>query len=156
MIKKISKVFLALLFSFISIFQVETLIAQTNSSSFEPDTRLYEAFGKEYVDFLKQNNPQLIGYFNFFLDNSFVLVQHPSEKIPGIISSCPMLELNNPALAIDHPDMVKGTKSINIFKYKYKIEQDKIVQYRLDDSGIIIIFYSGNTITEMYNKSRKI
>jgi len=152
MIKKLSGLIFALLLGFSSTFTT----AQNSTLSRNPDPRLYEAFGKGRIDFLQQNNPDLIEYYNFYLDNACVLEQHPSEKIPGIISSCPIMELISPEMTMDKPDMAKGTKSINILKYQYKIEQDKTTQYRLDDSGIVIVFYPAKITTEKYNKAKNL
>jgi hypothetical protein len=153
--RNVSKVLAIMLLLFIG-FNTQPAKAQEKTLSNNPDPRLYEAFGKERVDFLIKNNPDLIGYYNFFLDNAFVMVQHQSEKIPGIISNCPILEVISPDFIIEKPDMTKGTKSINILKYKYQIEQDKTTQYRLDNSGIIIVFYPATIITEKYNKARNL
>jgi hypothetical protein len=130
--------------------------SQSSKDMYSPDARLYEAFGKDRIEFLKQNNPDLIMYYNFYLDNAFVLVQHPTDKIQGIVKNCPMLEVNNPSFAMDKPDMTKGTKSINILKYKYQIDPNKATTYRLDNSGIVIVFYPAKTITEKYNKARNL
>ncbi len=113
-----------------------------------PDNRLYEAFGKEQVEFLLQNNPDMVTYYNFFLDNAFVLIQHPKEKTAGL----PKMTLNNQKLVSEKPDISKGTKSINILKYSYTILPDESASYRLDDSGIAIVFFSAKEITEKYNK----
>lgn len=152
MIKKLSGLIFALLLGVSSTFTN----AQNSTLSRDPDPRLYEAFGKDRINFLQQNNPDVIEYYNFYLDNAFVIEQHPSDKIPGIISSCPLLQLIDPGKTMDKPDIVKGTKSINILKYNYKIEQDRTTQYRLDDSGIVIVFYPANVITEKYNKARNL
>lgn len=142
--------FIALIF----VFQLRSAEAQEKTLSDNPDSRLIEAFGNERVDFLKRNNPDLIRYFNFFLDNAFQLVQHPAEKIEGIIKSCPMLELNDPSMKMDKPDMSKGTKSINILKYNFQLVNDKVAQYRLDNSGIIIVFLPANEITKKFNEAQ--
>ena len=46
--------------------------AQQTSGSREikPDAHLYECFPKDYVDGLK-DNPRLLLYYNFYLDNAF-------------------------------------------------------------------------------------
>ncbi|MEI6124647.1 MAG: hypothetical protein WCQ95_13600 [Bacteroidota bacterium] len=153
--RTVSKLF-AIAVTFLLMFQFGVSKAQDLTLTNTPDARLYEAFGNDRVAFLKQNNPDLIGYYNFFLDNAFTITQHPVEKIAGIITSCPLLKLKNGSLTIDKPDMVKGTKSINILKYLYKIEQNKTTQYRLDDSGIVIVFYPAKYFTEKYNKARNL
>lgn len=147
--KKILLLFLSLLGG--CFFQ--TALGQSSVSNV-PDPRLYEAFGSERVEFLQQSNPDLIRYYNFYLDNAFTLVQHPAEKVAGIRTSCPLLTLNSQTQKADVPDMRKGTKSINILKYKYQLSQDRPTQYRLDDSGIVIVFLPAREITEKYNAIR--
>lgn len=136
-------------------FFIQSAGAQSSLSD-TPDARLYEAFGTERVNFLQQNNPDLIRYYNFYLDNAFVLVQHPAEKVSGNVNACPLLVLNNPALKADVPDMKKGTKSINILKYGHQIANDRSTTYRLDDSGIVIVFLSAQELTAKYNASRNL
>ena len=145
-------IFIALIF----VFQIQSAKAQDYTLSSKPDPRLTEAFGKDQVQFLEQNNPDLIQYYNFYLDNAFTLVQHQPEKIAGIISSCTLLTLINSELNLDKPDMSKGTKSINILKYKYLLSYDKPSSYRIDDSGIVIVFFPAKVITENYNKAKNL
>ncbi len=137
-------------------FQCQLLKAQETTLSSVPDARLYEAFGKERVDFLVQKNPDMIKYYNFFLDNSFVLVKHHPEKVAEIIRTVPMMELTNPSLVKDVPNKAVGTKSVNILKYKYQLNMNNTTQYRLDDSGTVIIFFPARVITEKYNKARNL
>jgi hypothetical protein len=118
----------------------------------KPDKRLYEAFGKENVEFLLLNNPDIIKYYNYYLDNAFVLVQHNIEKTSSIIQKYPRLILKDPSFSYDIPDISKGTKSINILKYIYELKHDESSTYWIDKSGIAIVFYSTKTIAENYNK----
>jgi hypothetical protein len=117
-----------------------------------PDKRLYEAFGKENVEFLLINNPAIIDYYNYYLDNAFVLVQHNPEKISSIVQKYPQLLLKDPSFSYDIPDISKGTKSINILKYVYDLKKDESSTYWIDKSGIAIVFHSSKTIMENYNK----
>lgn len=134
------------------VFAINAIAQSTSKSTATPDPRLYEAFGKETVDFLSTNNPDMISYYNFFLDNAFTLVKHDAGKIPSLIKQYPKLELIDPKLTSDKPEMEKGTKSINILKYAYSVSSDESSTYRLDESGIVIVFYSTKEITEKYNK----
>jgi hypothetical protein len=120
----------------------------------KPDKRLYEAFGKENVEFLLQNNPDLIEYYNYYLDNAFVLVQHNVEKTSSIVQKYPRLILKDPLFSYDIPDISKGTKSINILKYIYNLKQNESSTYWIDKSGIAIVFYSVKTIMGNYNKMK--
>jgi hypothetical protein len=153
--KHVSNVFKVFIFLML-VFQYQISNAQSTVLSTTPDARLYEAFGQERVDFLVQKNPDMIKYYNFFLDNAFVLVQHPAEKVAGIVSSCPLLEVSKPSLSLDQPNINKGTKSINILKYKFQMEQNTSKQYRLDNSGIVIVFSSATSFMEKYNKARNL
>lgn len=150
MLPKLVKIILLLVLGF----QFQGLKAQEMIVSNVPDPRLNEALGDEQIQFLTQNNPDLIGYYNYFLDNAFVLIQHPAEKVPGIIANVPLLELKNASLSMDKPDVAKGAKGINIFKYDFHLDQNNSTQYRLDNSGIIIVFYPAKVITANYNKAR--
>jgi hypothetical protein len=143
-----SKIFLF----FFLVFAINVYSQNSSKSTVTPDPRLYEALGKSNVEFLLQNNPDMIGYYNYYLDNAFVLVQHSPEKFSSIIKNCPKLELNDASLTYDKPDISKGTKSINILKYVYKLQPDQNSTYWIDKSGITIVFYSEKTITENYNK----
>ncbi|MFA4851752.1 MAG: hypothetical protein WC599_04465 [Bacteroidales bacterium] len=141
-----------LLIFFFLVFAINLYSQNSSKSTVTPDPRLYEALGKDNVEFLLQNNPDIIEYYNFYLDNAFALVQHATEKIPSIVQNYPKLELKNASLTYDKPDISKGAKSINILKYIYKLQPDESSTYWIDKSGIAVVFYSSKTITENYNK----
>jgi hypothetical protein len=58
------------------------LVAQHLSSqnNVPVDKRVTEAFGKEYTVMLQKNNPDLLNYYQFYLNNAWQVVNLPPDK----------------------------------------------------------------------------
>lgn len=108
-----------------------------------PDVRISEAFGKKYVDFLLQNNPDLINYYNFYLTKSYLLVEMPNKPTKNQIKE---LKLKPEFAAI---------KSTNFNVLLYDIERyfDRKSYYNY--KGKLLVMLSEKEFMELYNENRK-
>ncbi len=124
------------------------LNAQNQKDIFIPDSRLYECFDKTYIKQLKDKNPALIVYYNYYLDNSFFISELPSEKINS--NKIPKLKLL---------EKFKNSKTkiakLNILKYDVKRYYDRNSYYRMGTSNKVVVFYSEKEFMIKYNKHRK-
>jgi len=111
-----------------------------------PDSRVIDYLGKEKVDFIQKNNPELIRYYNFFLDNVYYLEKLPADKFT-----------NNNMKTIELP-LKKGevdTKKLNVLKLEVQRKFDTPTYYKLKGRNEIIVFLSEQDFMKKYNKYRK-
>lgn len=125
--------------------------AQVSKSQVVADPRVIEVFGQETVNFYLENKPNVILYYNFFLENAYSIQEIPQEKI-GDLPSIPELKLKEQFQAdfVDYSD--KGIENLNIMKYELKIDPNVGPIYRLGNTNKLIIFLSGKEIQNLYNK----
>lgn len=126
-------------------------IAQTQKTPIVPDPRVIEVFGQETVTFYLENNPSIIQYYNFFLENSYSIQDMPQEKM-GELQNIPELKLkeNFQTDVIDYTE--KGLENLNIMKFDFQIDPNVGPIFRLGNTNRLIIFLSGKEIQNLYNK----
>lgn len=121
--------------------------AQTQSSIISPDIRLFDCFEKAYIELLKSNNPDLIVYYNFYLDNSYFIAELPAEK-----SNSAKIE------KLKFQDKFKNSKTniseLNILKYDVKRFYDEYSFYSIGTTNKVVVFYSEKEFMIKYNEYR--
>lgn len=107
-----------------------------------PDKRIVEAFGQKHVDFLLKNNPNLILYYNFYLENAWKFIELPADKMKGL----PKLELQS---------QYKNTKSskFNLLLYQVKRYYDRENYYVYN--GKVLLLLSEENFMKLYNEYKK-
>ena len=111
-----------------------------------PDARLIDYLGKEKVEILQKNNPDLIRYYNYFLDNSYMVSTVPQDKIAD--NSFPELILPLQGTKVD-------TKKLNVLKLNIQRKYDQRLYFKVKDSHDIFVFLSEKEFMEKYNAYRK-
>lgn len=131
--------FITKLFFFLSLF----FLTSFTENTIVPDSRIAEAFGQKHVDFLLKNNPDLISYYNFYLDKSYRLVEMPAKP-----SKQQILEVK---LKSEYQN-VKSSK-FNILLYDVKRDFDKNTYYNYH--GKLLVMLSEREFMELYNAHKK-
>ncbi len=134
--KKLSYLNVIVAFLFISFYTI----------SIEPDSRLIDYLGKEKVNFIQKNNPELIRYYNFFLDNVYYLEKLPAEKFTN--SNIKTIEL----------PLINGevdTQKLNVLKLEIQRKFDSPTYFKLKGRNEVIVFLSEKDFMKKYNKYRK-
>lgn len=134
--------FFILIFSVLSF----SLNAQTSNilETISPDARIYEAFDNEFVNELKSDNPTLILYYNYYLDNAYYISELPADK-NEFLSSLTSLDLD---------ENIKLSE-INILKLKLDLNFEQQTYYRIGKSDRVLIFYSGVELNNKFNDYRE-
>jgi len=133
---------------YLSLLTIFFLVSFISSQNPQPDKRLLDYFGQEKLDILMKNSPDIIYYYNFYLDNSWIIEELPQEKlnsksILGVISLA-----TNSSGNID-------LQNINILKLNIKREYYSKTYYRIANTNKVIIFLSEEEFMKNYNKHRK-
>jgi len=140
-----------LFFSLIILLQ--GVFAQQKQETVYADPRIVEVFGQETVDFYLRENPRVIQYYNFFLDNAYTIAEVPQEKMQYINEVPEMKPKEKYQMEyFDYTD--KGLEDLNIMKFDVKIDPNIGPIYRLGNTNKLIYFLSGKEIQEKYNQYR--
>jgi hypothetical protein len=139
-ILKIMKQFLLLLL-FVAICY-STLVAQT------VDPRLYSVFSEEYLEDITVNNPNELKYLNWYLDNSYRIIEVGAEKCS---SMQPLLSYDPITKTIGEEVSSFDEENFNVYMYNVEIQYAKNTYYRIGNTGFAIEFESLKKLTEKYN-----
>ncbi len=100
--------------------------------SINADTRLTAVYSQEFLDNLLAENPDQLRYLNWYLDNSYRIIQ------PGI-EKCSFMQ---PLVSLDPLTKTVGTEvssideeSFNVFMYSVELQYDKKAYYRIGNTG---------------------
>jgi len=122
------------------------LFFMTSSTTIEPDTRLIDYLGADKVAIMQKNNPSLIHYYNFFLDNSYSIETVPADKLQGN---------NFEELSLPLSGGEVDTKVLNVLKLNIQRKYDENIYYKIKGSDQIFIMLSEEVFIKKYNKYRK-
>ncbi len=134
--------FFILIFSVLSFnLNAQTL---TTLETITPDARIYDAFDDKFVDELTVDNPALILYYNYYLDNAFYISELPVDKNEFLAN----------LTSLDLDENVKISE-INILKLKLDLNFEQQTYYRIGKSDRVMIFYSGIELNDKFNDYRE-
>lgn len=135
-----------------SMFLMGVISAQSKSNV--PDPKLVDAWGQETVDYYMNNAPDLISYYNFFLNYSYRIIELPDEKMSEM-DKITEFKLKDKFIhePVDYSE--NGLQNLNIMKYDFQIDQLGGAIFRLGNTKKLIVFYSGKEIQTMYNETIK-
>lgn len=120
------------------------LYAQKTVSTSKVDTRLYDVFGKSYIDNLAKTDANQLTYLNFFLENSYYVTSLVSEK-PIVGTDIHKVSIKNNS-NVFFSEKTFNKKTFNPLKYNFVIDQNNFITYIWNEAGIAIIFHPQNHI----------
>ncbi len=112
----------------------------------EPDSRILAYLGQQKTEQLQKANPDLIRYYNFFLDNSYTIAEVPQQKLD---------ENNLPELILPIKNGHVDTKKLNVLTLNIKRHYDQAVYYKVKNTKEIFIMLSEKDFIKKYNEYRK-
>lgn len=105
----------------------------------EMDDRLAEVYDKEYLTNLQSQNPFLLQRWSFYLDNSYYIVNFPSEKGNPDYPIIEVADLDNMNILL----LEKSQKMTRDF--------DKPSKYKIKGTNKILVYYSGKEFNQKLN-----
>jgi hypothetical protein len=122
-----------------------SLFSQSTATA---DSRLSVLYSAEYLNELSASNPQELQYLNWYLDNSYTIVEMGTEKC----ATLPYLKLFDPATkTIGENAENIDVENFNILLYSFERQYDKKSYYRIGDTGYAIILESYKNLAENFN-----
>jgi len=124
----------------------------------KPDPRLYDCFTKEYVNQLIKQ-PRLLAYYNFYLDHSYVIREaDPGKPVETIdITTVKTVDngLGNGDVPFSENIIQFNPARFNPLKYDFKTHPELTTNYKLGNTGKMLVFYPSKVFTSMYNEYLK-
>lgn len=125
-------------------------MAQTSAAdAVVPDSRLSEFFPDKHIQKLLTHQPEIISYWNYFLDNSYVIQSLPNEKANSYRNFADLAKINPETN--EQFDVSLNESEINVLLFNLRIQKDKRTTFRLGDTGKTITFYSKDEFLASYN-----
>lgn len=133
------KALICCIFVFI-IFSVLPASAQNSENPYMPDQRLYQVMDKAYLDQLFIDKPELILYYNYYLDHSFYVAKLDNEKpVTGTdIHSVSLITKGNTDKKFS--ETVFNPSVFNVFKYDFGRDLDRFTTYVWQEAGVALVF----------------
>lgn len=113
------------------------------------DERIVDIYGNEKANEMLTQQPELIGYLNFYVENGFKILSNvPTKKLQSVK---PIEQL--------HPDLASSTigelqTDFNILKYSSPREEEHAAIYRISNTDAVLILTPKNEVMALY-KSQK-
>ncbi len=118
-------------------------IAHSQSNiAISADARLFDVFDSELVLSIERENPNLLLYYNMFLEDSYEIIELPYKHESIDLYS-----------SLDIPEDIDPSE-INVLQYRLDLKEDEFVLYRLGKTNYLLKFYSMNDFNEKYNQAR--
>ncbi|PLX08624.1 MAG: hypothetical protein C0596_07155 [Marinilabiliales bacterium] len=112
------------------------------------DSRLDVAFSEDYLNDLLENSPHQLKYMNWYLDNSYSIVDAGLDKCEQM----PYLKHLDPVNKIIGSNVESVDEgNFNIYMYQIEREFDKNVYYRIGDTGKALVIYSHKKLANNFN-----
>jgi len=114
-----------------------------------PDNRLYSKFQTEDINNMVNLMPQEITYWNWFLNNGFVV----KRTTPEAAHKYPPLRFFDKDTKLAAEEEVSYLEeNFNIMAYDFEILPDKTNTYRIGETGYVVNIYPNSKLIEKYNK----
>jgi hypothetical protein len=131
--------------------------AVSQNAKVKADSRLYQCYDSSYVHQMMTNNPPLVAYYNFYLDNSYYVVKLKQPKsVTGI--DIHTVKIND--------DLAKGktqyfcekifdASTFNVLKYSFGTNDFNFTTYIWKEAGIALVFLPRDKIAAAYKEYLK-
>lgn len=130
------------------------IIKSTINDSLSFDSRLLQIYDISYLEKIRNNNPALLMFLNYKLDNSYIIIDIPKEKEfnPNGFLSNVKNKTKHKDLKLDPLRDFEKNK-LNIFFYDFEIEKFSRSIFIIDGTQKAMLFYSKDELIKKFKKS---
>lgn len=116
------------------------------------DSRLYARYSEEELQNMLSHNPAGVEYKNWFLDNAYVVKQISDPES----SPFPKLKYWDKETKMAGAEVTEyDSETFNVMEYSYDVLPKKSNAYLIGDTGYLLVFYSGEDLTTLFNEYRR-
>lgn len=136
------KYILSLIFlSFLVSFKTETEVEIKNKE------KLIEFLGEKDYEYLKFKNSHLLKYYDYFIDNSYYIIEIPAEKKSDVSYDKVDLPLVNGKV---------DTEKLNVLLLDIERDYENQKRYLINGSSQVLVFYSEKEFIEKFNNANSV
>lgn len=142
----------------ITIFLLTILVFSTTYAQQNlPDKRLKECFSSYEISELTSSNPELIEYYNFYMNNSYYVVdlKKAEKEVTGIDIHTVSSRLSNQQTQGFFELKTYSKETFNPLAYNFNLKKDEYVVYVWKDAGVAIVFYPLSQISMKFKQNHK-
>lgn len=121
------------------LFVFTALVAQNN---YKADKRLYEVFSSDYISQLEASKSELIPYYNFYLDNSYLVVdlKSASKEVTGVDIHIIKSIANGTQPPQSFNEISYSKETFNVLKYNFDLSSNSFITYIWKEAGKALVF----------------
>lgn len=123
---------------------------------YKADQRLSDCFSQEYITQLENSNSELIPYYNYYLDNSYYVVDLKSvgKEVSGADIHTVLVGDNSGGKNFFN-ETTYSKEKFNPLKYQFNLSANSFTTYLWKEAGIAIVFYPLSHIAADYKNYMK-
>lgn len=116
------------------------------------DSRLYAKYSEDILLNIQNNDPADIEYLNWFVENAFVIKEINDPES----SAYPKLRYLDKETKMEGAEVTEyNPETFNVLEYSYEISAKSSNAYLIGNTGKLLVFYSGETMTKLFNEYRR-
>lgn len=117
----------------------------------QPNSKLCDVYTTQHLANLKNNNPDAITYFNFYVNNSFEIVEAPDKPINKV--ELKRIDFNTKAILSDEI-IENDLMDFNPLLYNC-VTSDSRTYYSIGNTGKLLVMYSTEEIQVKFKQLKK-
>lgn len=116
------------------------------------DSRLYAKYSEEELLDMQANRSASLEYFNWFVKNAFVIKEISNPEV----SDFPKLRYWDKETKMAGAEATEyNPETFNVMEYDFEVLVNASNAYLIGNTGKILVFYSGNDLTKLFNEYRR-
>ena len=116
------------------------------------DSRLYAKYSEEDLLDMQQNRPYDLEYLNWFVENAYVV----KEVANPDVQNYPKLRYMDKETKMEGSEVTEfDAENFNIMEYGFEISAKSSNVYLIGNTGKILVFYSSDDLTKLFNEYRR-
>jgi hypothetical protein len=116
------------------------------------DQRIIDLYGESRVNEMIVNQPNLIDYLNYYVNNAYKIIYDVPERKLGQFEDISSITNTRTGLAIAENDL----DNLNILLLSITRSQNEYLTYRIGSTGNVIVFIAPQFLLDEYNNLSKI
>jgi hypothetical protein len=112
--------------------------AWSQSTTVKPDARLKQIMDASTLEQISLQKPELILYYNYYLDNAFYVAKLNNEKP---VTGTDIHTVGIKGKSGKFAETTFDQQRFNVLKYDFNRELDRFVTYVWKEAGVALVFY---------------
>ena len=116
------------------------------------DNRLYAKYSEVDLLDMQSNRPADLEYLNWFVENAFVVKEIMSPET----SDFPRLRYMDKETKLEGAEANEyNPETFNVMEYSFDISAKSSNAYLIGNTGKVLVFYSSDDLTKLFNEYRR-